>query len=152
MLFEILSQFCSAPYSSYTYLDSRTNKNYSSLTLRTRSLPLFTEYYKLFYLNGVKVIPNIIGDLLTPLSLAYWIADDGGLCQTSKRLILSTNSFTLEEVNLLASVLNNKWNLNCYVNKIGNGYRILIPKKSLPLVQTLLKDIIPSMMLFKIDL
>ena len=69
MLFEILSQFCSAPYSSYTYLDSRTNKNYSSLTLRTRSLPLFTEYYKLFYLNGVKVIPTNIGDLLTPLSL-----------------------------------------------------------------------------------
>ena len=66
MLFEIFSQFCSAPYSSYNYLDSRTNKNYSSLTLRTRSLPLFTEYYKLFYLNGVKVIPNNIGDLLTP--------------------------------------------------------------------------------------
>ena len=66
MLFEIFSQFCSAPYSSYTYLDSRTNKNYSSLTLRTRSLPLFTEYYKLFYLNGVKVLPNNIGDLLTP--------------------------------------------------------------------------------------
>ena len=43
-----------------------TNKNYSSLTLRTRSLPLFTEYYKLFYLNGVKVLPNNIGDLLTP--------------------------------------------------------------------------------------
>ena len=27
MLFEIFSQFCSAPYSSYNYLDSRTNKN-----------------------------------------------------------------------------------------------------------------------------
>ena len=66
MLFEIFSQFCSAPYSSYNYLDSRTNKNYSSLTLSTRSLPLFTEYYKLFYLNGVKVLPNNIGDLLTP--------------------------------------------------------------------------------------
>ena len=66
MLFEIFSQFCSTPHSSYTYLDSRTNKNYSSLTLRTKSLSLFTEYYKLFYLNGVKVLPNNIGDLLTP--------------------------------------------------------------------------------------
>ena len=77
MLFEIFSQFCSTPPRSYTYLDSRTFRNYSSLTLRTRSLPLFTEYYKLFYLNGVKVIPNIIGDLLTPLGLAHWIMQDG---------------------------------------------------------------------------
>ena len=49
MLFEIFSQFCSTPPRSYTYLDSRTFRNYSSLTLRTRSLPLFTEYYNLFY-------------------------------------------------------------------------------------------------------
>ena len=84
MLFEIFSQFCSAPYSSYNYLDSRTNKNYSSLTLRTRSLPLFTEYYKLFYLNGVKVIPNNIGDLLTPLGLAHWIMQDGSYHKVSK--------------------------------------------------------------------
>ena len=77
MLFEIFSQFCSTPPRSYTYLDSRTFRNYSSLTLRTRSLPLFTEYYKLFYLNGVKVIHNIIGDLLTPLGLAHWIMQDG---------------------------------------------------------------------------
>ena len=77
MLFEIFSQFCSTPHSSYTYLDSRTNKNYSSLTLRTKSFSLFTEYYNLFYLNGVKVIPNNIGDLLTPLGLANWLMLDG---------------------------------------------------------------------------
>ena len=77
MLFEIFSQFCSTPPRSYTYLDSRTFRNYSSLTLRTRSLPLFTEYYNLFYFYGVKVIPNNIGDLLTPLGLAHWIMQDG---------------------------------------------------------------------------
>lgn len=105
MLFEIFSQFCSAPYSSYNYLDSRTNKNYSSLTLRTRSLPLFTEYYKLFYLNGVKVIPNNIGDLLTPLGLAHWIMQDGSYHKVSKGVVLCTDSFKKEEIELLISVL-----------------------------------------------
>ena len=54
MLVEIFSQFCSTPHRSYTYLDSRTNKEYSSLTLRTKSLPIFTEYYNLFYFKKNK--------------------------------------------------------------------------------------------------
>ena len=93
MLFEIFSQFCSTPHSSYTYLDSRTNKNYSSLTLRTKSLSLFTEYYNLFYFNGVKVIPNNIGDLLTPLGLAHWIMP---YHKVSKGVALCTDSFKKE--------------------------------------------------------
>ena len=117
MLFEIFSQFCSAPYSSYNYLDSRTNKNYSSLTLRTRSLPLFTEYYKLFYLNGVKVIPNNIGDLLTPLGLAHWIMQDRSYHKVSKGVALCTDSFQKEEIQLLLSVLQKNFNLICTIQK-----------------------------------
>ena len=107
MLFEIFSQFCSTPHSSYTYLDSRTNKNYSSLTLRTKSLSLFTEYYNLFYFNGVKVIPTNIGDLLTHLGLAPLrrIMQDGSYHKVSKGVVLCTDSFKKEEVELLLSVL-----------------------------------------------
>ena len=106
MLFEIFSQFCSTPHSSYTYLDSRTNKNYSSLTLRTKSLSLFTEYYNLFYFNGVKVIPTNIGDLLTHLGLAPLrrIMQDGSYHKVSKGVVLCTDSFKKEEVELLLSV------------------------------------------------
>ena len=95
----------------------------------TFALPCFVELWNLFYLAGKKLIPLTIGDLLTPLSLCYWICDDGCFHKTQRSIYLCKNSFTLEEVNLLASVLNSKWNLNCYVNKIGSGYRILIPIK-----------------------
>ena len=82
MLYGIFSQFCSNPPKLNTYLDKRTNKEYSSLYLRTKSLPLFIEYYNLFYLNGVKVLPNNISDLLTrdrgrPLALGARVAPAG---------------------------------------------------------------------------
>ena len=158
MLFEIFSQFCSAPYSSYNYLDSRTNKNYSSLTLRTRSLPLFTEYYKLFYLNGVKVIPNNIGDLLTPLGLAHWIMQDGSYHKVSKGVVLCTDSFKkgYAEIELLISVLQTKFNLICTIQKApsknSNRFRIYISAKSLPILRILVQSHFHPTMLYKLGI
>jgi len=99
------------------------------------------------------VVPLNIAELLTLLGLAYWLCDDGSFCKTSQRVILCTESFTLAEVTLLANTLNDKWDLKCYINKTNNGgYRILIPRKSLPVLQSLLKDIMPPMMHYKIGL
>lgn len=53
----------------------RTGKVYSSIVFTTYTLPCFTELYNSFYIKGKKVIPLNIEDLLTPLGLAYWIAD-----------------------------------------------------------------------------
>ena len=118
----------------------------------TFALPCFVELWNLFYLAGKKLIPLTIGDLLTPLSLCYWIFDDGCFHKTQRSIYLCTNSFTLEEVNLLMSGLTNKFNLKCTIHKHGKGYRIRISSKSLPVIQSLLKDIMPSMMLCKIGL
>jgi len=63
------------------------------------------------------------------------IADDGSFIKSHGSIILCTDGFSLEEVKLLASVLNNKWDFNCTINKIGDGFRIRIPKKSVPKVQ-----------------
>lgn len=65
---------------------------------------------------------------------------------------LCTNSFSLPEVNLLIKTLNEKWDLKCTINKQGNAFVIKIPPKSLPILQSLLKDIIPAMMKHKIGL
>jgi hypothetical protein len=46
-----------------------------SIKLYTRCLPFLTELYHLFYVDGIKVIPDvgIMYDLLTPEALAHWI-------------------------------------------------------------------------------
>jgi hypothetical protein len=108
--------------------------------------------YELFYIDGKKIIPSNINELLTVHSLAYWLCDDGSFCKSTHRVRLCTESFTLAEVNLLIQTLNTKWDLKCTKVARGNGYRIVIPKNSLPILQSLLKDILPSMMLYKIGL
>ena len=89
--------------------DPRTGKIYSSVSFNTCSLPCFNYLYNLFYLDGKKVIPSNIGELLTPLSLAYWICDDGGFCQRDRVVVLNTQEFSLKEVELLVKVLGDKF-------------------------------------------
>ena len=63
--------------------------------------------------------------------------DDGGKT-TYGNLLLHTNSYTLEEVELLVSVLNNNFNLVCKVSqRRPNQWAILIPKRELHKVRAL---------------
>ena len=80
-LLDQLSPLVSVKYREYSYLDKRTGKIYKTWHFTTLSLPFFTYYYELFYnksgFNNKKVIPDNILELLTPVSLSYWILCDG---------------------------------------------------------------------------
>jgi ABC-type transport system involved in multi-copper enzyme maturation permease subunit len=154
---ELYSQFKSycttEPKVTKTLPNKVTGMTYSSIRFNTLSLPCFNELYSLFYLEGRKIVPSNIGELLTPLGLAYWICDDGCFCKSTHRVILCTHSFTKEEVELLAKTLNEKWDLNCVVYKhTSSGYIISIPRKSLPILHNLCGPHMPAMMRHKIGL
>ncbi len=152
-LYELFKDFCfNAPKIFDLLADKRTAKVYSSIRFTTYTLPCFNELYELFHVGGKKVIPLNIGELLTPLGLCYWICDDGGFCKRDRALVLSTQSFTLVEVKLLSEVLTNKFGLKCSINKNNGAFIIRISAKSIPALQTMLKDIMPPMMLYKIGL
>ena len=51
----------------------RAGKPFYGLEFVTRSLPCFIEIYNIFYVNGVKVIPKNIYELLTPIAFAHFI-------------------------------------------------------------------------------
>nr|QVG61594.1 hypothetical protein [Rhizoctonia sp.] len=149
-LYELFKTFCpQGPKMDYTTL---SGKVYSSLYFKTYSLPCFGELYNSFYPFGRKIVPLNIGELLTPSSLAYWVADDGSFNQTYRIVILNTQCFSWEEVNLLAEIINNKFKLNCTINKSRNGFVIRISRNSLKDLQTLLEPLMPPMMLYKIGL
>jgi hypothetical protein len=57
-------------YRTYAYLDKRTGKIYTTLSLKTLALPIITEIYNMFYINNVKIVPLDLS-LLTPLALAH---------------------------------------------------------------------------------
>jgi len=94
--------------------DTRTQKTYQTVVIRSKCLPSITELYHKWYKDGKKIVP---GDLvLCPLSIAVWFADDGSVSSrhgrkgtkaenkfyphrlTSK---FATHSFSLTEVKFL---------------------------------------------------
>jgi len=146
-LYELFKSYSGqAPKISKRLPNNLTGVIYTRVTFFTYALPCLTEIHALFYVNGKKRLPPNIVELLTSLGLCYWICDDGGFNNVQGSLILNTQSFTKEEVELLAKTLNGKWDLNCTINKKGPHFVIRIPSKSLPILQNLLKDIIPPMM------
>lgn len=151
-LYEMFKNYSSATPNIINRLPHRiTGKIYSEICFNTYSLPCFNEFHNLFYPNRSKVVPLNIGELLTPLSLAYWLADDGSFEQINRGVKIATNCFTMDEVKLLISVLYGKFDLNCTIQH-DNGFVLRISAKSLPHLQILLKDVMPPMMLYKIGL
>lgn len=152
-LYDLFIKYCPrAPKLSKSLPDFRTGKIYNSISFFTYTLPCFNELYNLFYKSGKKVIPNNIEELLKPIGLAYWIADDGSWNKVNRYVSLSTESFKLEEVELLIKVLNKNFNLSCYKSKNGTTYKIIIPSYSISVLQNFLLPHMPKMMLYKIRL
>lgn len=68
-VFDILSHYCSS--SPSLVISPRNGVRHYSLEFFTRALPSFTKIYHLFYQNSVKVIPENIYEMLTPVALAH---------------------------------------------------------------------------------
>lgn len=153
-LYDLFKSYCnSEPKVTSRLADKRTGNIYTRIQFVTYCLPCFNELYFSFYPEGKKIVPLNIEELLTPLGLAYWISDDGYYDKKNKRVIISTDSYTLDEVNALLKALTEKFNLSCYVNKHGDsGYILSIATRSVPVLQTLLAPVMPAMMKHKVDL
>ena len=115
-----------------------------SFRFRTFTFSSFLWIYDAFYLshNSIKrkIVPSFLSSYLTPLALAVWIMDDGSYIP-NKGLKFSTNSFTLDEVKFLGSILSDLYSVSFSIHKTGaiNQYNLYLPKKSfdslIPIVQ-----------------
>nr|QVG61562.1 hypothetical protein [Rhizoctonia sp.] len=112
----------------------------------TQSLSSWNSLQALWYVNGVKVVPQNISELLTPISLAYWLCDDGG--KNGKGFHFATNAFTAEDVKLLVSVLQDKFGLKC---SIHSRNRIYIWASSTTQLSNIVRPYVPSSMAYKLD-
>lgn len=116
--------------------------------------------YDLFYVNGKKTISPELINYLTPMALAFLIMDaarPGGVSPGGyKSVRISTNNFTLQEVELLSQMFKTKFDLDCTVQFLSKGkgntptgsdkYAIYIQVASLPKLRELvLPFMLPSM-------
>ncbi|KAG0122687.1 laglidadg DNA endonuclease [Tuber indicum] len=135
---------------------SKVSKTYYGYEFDIFTFSSLNWLYELFYVNGIKVIKPELINYFTPISLAFLIMDDGG----SKSVRISTNNFTLQEVEFLVQMFNTKFGLDCTVQKLSKGkgntpkdkYSIYIKVASLPRLRELIVPYMHPSMLYKLGL
>lgn len=91
-------------------IDKRLKKGYSERNVvQSRTHPLLTQLYEIWYPNGKKVVPfHFLNKYLNEEALSWWYQDDGHLKVVNgkmNKIILSTDGFTEEENNQLIKLL-----------------------------------------------
>jgi len=141
-VFNIMSPFCiSLPYLCTMRLKG---VKFFAVKFVSRSLPFFTELHAIFYPEGIKIVPDCIFDLLTPVALAHWIIGDGSVRRHG--VILCTNSFSVIDTIRLINVLMIRYDLVCTLQiQIGQPL-IYITAGSIPRLRSIvLPHMHPSM-------
>ena len=153
-VFSFFLPFCAKDYKPQSRLvvDNSTKKTYSAISFTTMQLPCFNEYRELFYdLNRKKIVPENIGELLTPRGLAFWISDDGS--RQGSGLHISVYGFSNTDVDKLMFTLQDKFNLKCSIHyNRDNKPRIYIFKESMDTLISLVKPYFIKEMLYKLGL
>ena len=70
-LYTLFQTFVATPPRISTITDKITGKTRYNLSFTTLALPCFNQLYETFYVNGKKIIPTNIAEILTPVSLAF---------------------------------------------------------------------------------
>ncbi len=137
------------PALSYRY-DPVKGKYPKSWWFRTMRHPLLTEIYNLFYVGdgyrtGKKIVPQTIGDELSPLALAAWILDDGSYSRGVMEI--STYSFTIPDIERLQEALRSRYGIESrYHRDRDKGYRMYCNQSQTRLlIEAIAPYVIPSM-------
>jgi LAGLIDADG DNA endonuclease family protein len=85
----------------------------------TRSDPMLTPFYRLFYEEGCKQVPDVE---LTPVALAVWFMDDG--CKSRNAVYLNTQQFDKESQLRLLRLLGDQWGISGTLNRDKCYYRL----------------------------
>lgn len=113
--YKLFEKYTTSPIKSVLRQKKGSENTNEELYFSTRSI--FKEYLDIFYVTDevnktrTKILPKNIEEYITPISLAFWIMDDG--MRNHNQLGLCTHSFTKEENLLLIKILTEKFNFNC---------------------------------------
>ena len=154
---DLLKEFMNNPVK---YIEIKgVNKVYTNYRLKTKTLPVFNQYYKMFYEFNleknkfVKIVPDNIVDLMNPIVLAYLIQGDGNFDKGRNRVRIYTNSFNKLEVENLAEAI--KTRLNIYTGVLHDRkdqWILTIGANNLELLRKTVRPHFHSSMLYRLGL
>ena len=119
-------------------------KEYGFCQFVTLTHPTFSDLRKIFYRNKTKIVPGNISELLvSPLSLAVWIMDDGA--KEGVGLTLQTHSFSTNGVERLRKSLKLNFDLQTILRKNKGRFIIYFPKSQIRKLKNIVdKYILPE--------
>lgn len=109
------------------------------------SLPELTPYYRAFYSDGRKSVPDLT---LTPLALAVWFMDDG--CKSYRAVYLNTQQFDIGSQQRLIVMLKKQWNLDATLNRDKSYHRIRIAVSSVPRLRQIIEPHLLEQLAYKL--
>ena len=120
---------------------------YYKCCFRTLASGSLRFYHQQFYRGKKKIVPQLIGRLLTPRALAVWFMDDGSIKSKHHRArIINTQGFDKKDVERLIGVLQSKFQIMAKLRRQKEGYQIYLLSETIDqFVDTVRKYIIPSM-------
>nr|YP_008475183.1 hypothetical protein [Candida labiduridarum]AGS44488.1 hypothetical protein [Candida labiduridarum] len=157
--FNILKSLCTntAP-TRYPNKDKGEVKQYS---FSTKYMPQLYDIYNNWYKwdeseeKYLKILPNNIYDIITPISLAHWTS---GVGYFDGSTVLSTEYFNHQEIEILCHILKFKFNIKCYLvltytlgRALPDGYRIKIDESCQDKFIELVKPHMLESFWYKID-
>lgn len=112
--------------------DKRTEKTYYRIYYQSLTSPIINWLHTVWYREGRKVVPvDWIYDNFNSETLSIWYQDDGCLKGSGQRIILSTESFSNEEINFLQQLLRDKFNIFANIdiqNRLDISSRLEVQK------------------------
>jgi len=146
---EILSEF---GVSEFREVKRKIKESFiHAINFSTHTHQIFNYYRNLFYISGRKKVTLEILNQLTPRSFAIWICDDGSYDNKQGYIVLCTNSFSLEEHELMKEFFNKKFGLNPTIGfRDGKYYYLRFKQGDTKKLIEIIKPFIPNSMLYKI--
>ena len=89
-------------------------KNSTLLYSETLQHDGLVKFYDMFYVDGIKIIPDNLDMFMTPYALCIWFLDDGTLNSGTNHRI-HTNCFTYEDQVKLKNLLKRCFDLECKI-------------------------------------
>lgn len=116
------------------------------LNFKTGCHPEFKQLRNDYYVGRMKTVKMEHLERLTPVSLAFLFQDDGSRCRDGG-VVIHTNCFSLKEVEMMCSFIQDKFGWNCNPQRRAeNQYVIYFSSKtSIGFAEAILPYMVPSL-------
>lgn len=146
--YRILKNLVSRAPQEIRWRNKKRDLNEISWFFHTKTLKSFGLVHEIFYRNGKKVFPKEILPILNDVILAVWFMDDGS--NNGNNLTLNTQSFSIEDQNIIMNFLKEKYSINSKLAKDRNQWRIAIGASGYQKFLDIISPYVPKSMIYKI--